>query len=98
MLKHILMPLIRGMNSMASDRLFELLAQAKSQPSHAYRAAMAGIGIPEQALEGYQSGLEMRANIDKYRLLNTPLGSMYSDPSSIPFGLKPEHTVKDLLT
>jgi len=83
---------------MASDRLFEMLAQAESQPSKAYRTAITGLGALTAPIEGYQTGLEARANIDKYRLLNTPLGSMYSDPSQIPFGLRPEHTVKDLLT
>jgi hypothetical protein len=82
---------------MASDRLFELLSQAKSQPSHAYRTAEAALAIPGQALEGYQSGLEARSKIDQYRLLNSKLGDLYQG-GQIPFGLSPDHSVKDLLT
>lgn len=44
---------------MAADpRLFEMLAQALSQPSHAYKAAVEGLGIPGQAMEGYTQGAD----------------------------------------
>lgn len=83
---------------MASDRLFEMLAQARAQPDRWARSVNAGAQAGQDILGGYLKGKEVKQQIDQYRLLQTPLGSMYSDPSQIPFGLSPQHTVKDLLT
>ena len=45
------------------DPLFLALAQAKSQPSHAFRTAMSALDIPGQAAEGYDTGLKLRNDI-----------------------------------
>ena len=83
---------------MASDRLFEMLAQAKAQPDRWSRAVSAGADAGNNIIGGALQGQDIRQKLEQYRLLNTPLGQMYSDPSQIPFGLSPTHTVKDLLT
>lgn len=83
---------------MANDALFEKLAEAKSLPSHAYRTAMSALEIPGQALEGVQQGMQANQQIQQYKMLNTPLGQIWSDPSQIPYGLSPNHTVRDLMT
>jgi hypothetical protein len=80
------------------DALFLALAQAKAQPSRALRAVNAGAQAGNNILGGYMEGQDIRQKLDQYRLLNTPLGSMYSDPSQIPFGLSPTHSVRDLMT
>lgn len=50
---------------MAGDQLLFLkLAEALGKPSKAYRAAEAGLGIPEKALEGYDKGSDLA---EKYR-------------------------------
>jgi hypothetical protein len=81
-----------------SDALFLALANAKSQPSHALRAVESAGQAGSDILGGYMGGKEIQQKLEQYKLLNTPLGSMYSDPSQIPFGLSPSHTVKDLIT
>lgn len=83
---------------MANDRLFEMLAQAESQPSKGLRAIQSAGQAGQGILDGYLQGKEVRQKLDQYRLLNSPLGTLYHDPSQIPFGLSPDHTVKDLLT
>lgn len=83
---------------MASDRLFEMLAQAKAQPDRWSRDLTAGTNAGQDILGGVLQGKQIKQQLDQYKLLATPLGSMYSDPSQIPFGLSPSHTVKDLLT
>lgn len=83
---------------MASDALFQALAQAKAQPDRWARDVNEGANSGQKILGGYLQGKEIKQQLDQYRLLSTPLGSMYSDPSQIPFGLSPTHTVKDLLT
>jgi hypothetical protein len=83
---------------MASDALFLALANAKSQPSHALRAVQSAGQAGQDIMGGYMGGKEIQQKLQQYKLLATPLGSMYSDPSQIPFGLGPQHTVKDLLT
>jgi hypothetical protein len=80
------------------DYLFGLLAQSKGLPSHALRATESAESIPGQAIGGYQQGLEARQNIQQYKLLNTQLGDLFDDPSTIPYGLKSTNTVKDLMT
>lgn len=83
---------------MASDRLFEMLAQAKAQPDRWARAVNAGADAGNNIIGGILQGKQIGQQLEQYKLLNTPLGTMYSDPSQIPFGLSPNHTVKDLLT
>ena len=61
---------------MASDELFRLLAEAKSKPSRAYRAAKAGLDIPEQALQGYLSGGEAADKIRQRRNAQMTLREM----------------------
>lgn len=82
---------------MANEGLFNALAVAKSQPSHAYRAAIDALDIPRQAIEGYESGLEAKQKIGQYKLLNTKLGDVFG-ANPIPYNLSPDHTVKDLMT
>lgn len=82
---------------MANEALFNALAVAKSQPSHAYRAAIDALDIPRQAIEGYESGLEAKQKIGQYKLLNTKLGDVFG-ANPIPYNLSPDHTVKDLMT
>lgn len=83
---------------MANEALFQALAQAKAQPSKAYRAVVSGANAVKDTVGGYLQGQDIREKLDQHRLLSTPLGSMYKDPSQIPFGLSPDHTVKDLIT
>jgi len=61
---------------MPSDLLYEKLAEALSQPSHAYRAAQAGLGIPQQALEGYLSGSDIADKLRQRKLAQTGLAQM----------------------
>jgi hypothetical protein len=84
--------------TMASEALFQALAEAGSRPSKALRAVQSAGQAGEGIIGGYMQGKELGQKLDQYRLLSTPLGSMYPDPSQIPFGLGPQHTVKDLLT
>ena len=58
---------------MSSDLLYEKLAEALSQPSHAYRAAQAGLGIPQQALEGYLSGSDIADKLRQRKLAQQTL-------------------------
>lgn len=81
----------------ASEALFNKLADALGQPSKAYRAAQAGLSIPESAITGYLQGKERGQELSKYKVLNTRLGDIFKDPSSIPGGLGPDHTVSDLM-
>lgn len=81
----------------ASDALFQALAQALGRPSKAYRAAIEGLAIPDNAVTGYLTGKERGQELAKYRLLETPLGQIFPDPASIPGGLTPNHRVSDLL-
>jgi hypothetical protein len=81
-----------------SDALLQALAQAEAQPSRPFRAVAQGAQAGQDIVGGYLQGKQIQQQLEQYRLLSTPLGSMYSDPSQIPFGLSPQHTVKDLLT
>lgn len=45
---------------MASDRLYELLAQAKARPSGAYRALESALGAVNDVGEGYMKGQEIQ--------------------------------------
>lgn len=80
------------------DALFLALAQAKARPSKALRATEAAGQAGQDILGGYLQGKQINQQLEQYKLLSTPLGQMYSDPSQIPFGLSPTHTVKDLIT
>lgn len=80
------------------DALFLALAQAKAQPDRWARAVGTGAQSGKDILGGYMEGKEIKQKLDQYKLLETPLGSMYPDATQIPFGLSPQHTVKDLLT
>jgi hypothetical protein len=79
----------------ASDALFQALAQALSQPSHAYRAAQAGLSIPASYESGYLNQKEFQQKRDQYRMMNTKLGDVFP-PGQIPGGLSPDHSVADL--
>ena len=80
------------------DQLFSMLAQSKGLPSHAFRATEAALNIPGEGLEGLQTGMQAAQNIKQFQMLNTPLGQIWQDPSQIPYGLSPNHTVRDLMT
>jgi hypothetical protein len=82
---------------MANDALFAALAQAKSLPSHAYRTADAALQIPGEALGGYEEGLQANQQIQQAKMLNTPLGQIWQDPSQIPYGLPATMRVRDLM-
>jgi hypothetical protein len=83
---------------MANDRLFEMLAQAKAQPDRWARAVDTGAQAGQNIIGGYLSGKEIGQQLRQYKILNTPLGELFQDPSKIPFGLGPQHTVNDLRT
>lgn len=53
--------------------LFLELAKALSRPSKAYRAAQAGLDIPQQAIEGYMSGSGLADKIKDRRLQDQTL-------------------------
>lgn len=79
-----------------NDRLFEMLAQARSQPSKALRAVQSAGQAGQDIIGGYMGGKEIGQQLRQYKILNTPLGELFQDPSQIPFGLGPQHTVNDL--
>ncbi len=79
------------------DALFMALANAKSQPSHALRAVESAGQAGSDIMGGYMSGKEMGQQLAKYRILNTKLGDIFQDPSTIPAGLTPDHTISDLM-
>lgn len=83
---------------MANEALFQALAQAEARPSKALRAVQSGAQAVNDTVGGVLQGQQIRQQLDQNRLLNTRLGDMYGDPSQIPFGLGPQHTVKDLMT
>lgn len=82
---------------MANDSLFLALANAKSQPSKTLRAVQSAGQAGQDILGGYIGGKEIGQKLAKYRILNTKLGDIFSDPTSIPGGLSPQHTVSDLM-
>lgn len=59
---------------MPSDSLYQALAQALSQPSRAYRAAQAGLDIPQQALKGYSEGADLADKFRQRKLKQQTLG------------------------
>jgi len=61
---------------MANERLFELLAQALSQPSGAYKAATAALDIPNQALQGYLGGSDIADKLRQRKLAQQTLFQM----------------------
>ncbi len=64
---------------MPSDALYQMLAEALSKPSKTYRAAQAGLAVPQQALEGYLGGAEIGDKIRERRLARQPLGEALGD-------------------
>lgn len=58
---------------MASEALFQMLAQALSQPSHAYRAATEALAIPGNAASGYMEGSEIADKINQRRMARQTL-------------------------
>lgn len=69
---------------MPSDRMFELLADALSKPSSAYRAAEAGLGAINQGIEGYKSGMSLADEIQKRKMAKQTLADILGP------NLKPE--------
>jgi len=63
---------------MASDRLYELLSEALSQPSKKYRAAQEGLAIPRKALEGYEYGAEFMDKQNKRKMAGQTLEEVLS--------------------
>lgn len=61
---------------MPSDALYMALAEALSKPSKSYRAAMAGLDIPNQALQGYISGSDIADKFRRRKLGQTSLEEM----------------------
>lgn len=66
----------------ANPRLFEMLAEALSQPSRAYRAAQEGLQIPESAMKGYEAGAQFADKIRQRKLLHQTLGEAL--PGMVP--------------
>lgn len=64
---------------MASDRLFEALAEALGQPSKTYRAAKAGLEIPGKAMDGYSEGAKFSDSIRQRKLSQQTLGEALGD-------------------
>lgn len=58
---------------MASDALFQELAKALGRPSRAFRAAQAGLAIPEEGLKGYEAGSELADKFQTRKLENQTL-------------------------
>lgn len=50
---------------MGSDRLYEMLAEAKSRPSGAYRALEAALNAGERTIGGYERGLDIEDKLRK---------------------------------
>lgn len=79
------------------DALFMALAQAKAQPDRWARDVNAGAKAGTDILGGYMQGKGLGQELDKYKLLNTPLGQIFPNPRDIPGGLTPDHKVSDLM-
>lgn len=79
---------------MPSDELYLKLAEALSQPSKAYKAAKAGLEIPEQALQGYLSGSDIVDRINQRRrnrqtlseVLGGTVEGLSPELQNLPFG------------
>lgn len=69
----------------ASQALFEKLAEALGKPSKTYQAAVTGLGIPEQALEGYMAGSD---SFDKIRQRKLGQKSLAEVLGGTPEGLE----------
>lgn len=75
-----------------SEGLYQELAKALARPSGAYRAARAGLQIPEQAMEGYTQGADFIDKIRQRKLGQQTLSEVLGgnvrgleDFSSLPF-------------
>lgn len=79
---------------MASDALYQALAEALSQPSRAYRTARAALDIPNQALQGYVAGGDIADKINQRKLnrqsieqvLGQPIEGLPSALNNAPLG------------
>lgn len=69
---------------MPSDRLFELLAEAKERPSKAYRATRAAIDVPQQILEGVLSGSDIADKLNERKLANQTLEEALGGIANVP--------------
>jgi hypothetical protein len=78
------------------DALFLALAQAKAQPDRWARAVNTGAEAGQNIVGGYMQGKQIQQQLQDYKIQNTPLGELFPDPSTIPYGLGPQHTVRDL--
>lgn len=58
---------------MPSDRLYELLAEAKARPSKAYRASKLALDVPQQTLEGVLSGSDIVEKLRQRKMSNQTL-------------------------
>src|ERR1017187_5943816 len=82
---------------MANDALFMALAQARAQPSRAYRALSAGTDAVGNTVGGILQGQQIREQMDRNRMMQTPLGQIFPDPRNIPAGLGPNNKFEDLI-
>jgi hypothetical protein len=83
----------------AYDPLFMALAQAKAQPSHAFRTAMSALDIPGEALQGYSQGLRLRNQIQQpeaLRELYSAEGGPGAEnlPASAFYGMTPKDVLE----
>lgn len=89
------------------DPLFMALAQAKAQPSKAYRTAMSALAIPGQAAEGLSEGYKIKRMIQQPEAMArifaaTPMGEQImknSGPDALiqaMYGMEPKDTFADI--
>jgi hypothetical protein len=69
-----------------SDLLYLKLADALSQPSKAYKAAIAGLNIPKQGMEGYSEGAKFGDELRQRKLAKSTLSEALG--GRIPDGLE----------
>lgn len=84
---------------MASDALYQALAEALSQPSRAYRTAQAALDIPNQALQGYVAGGDIADKIGQRKMNKQTLEEALQGnvPERISgYGSLPVTTLKNL--
>lgn len=84
---------------MASDRLFELLAEAKAKPSRAYRGLEAALGAVNSGIEGFKQGQDIKEASRKRALQQRSLEDVLGGPiDGLPDALNraPLETVKEI--
>lgn len=80
---------------MASDRLFELLAQAKAQPDRWARDLNAGTGAVKDTVGGYMEGLGIKRKMQEYPLdIAGKKAALYKNFSDLTHEVGPDQASK----